>query len=299
MPPSLDDNSRRALRLARLSVMAGLFLAALKISAGWLAGSLAVLADGVESAGDVVASLILWVGLRVAARPADENHPYGHGRYEILAGQSIGVFLVLSGAWLIAGAVHRLGAPRETPQAFALWTLPISILVKLLLAFWKRRQGHAIGSAALQADAQNDWLDVLSGLVAMAALGLNLWQPDRFHDADAWGGAFVGALVVFLGFQVLRDASWALLDTMPAPARVDEVRAAALSVPGAWGIEKVFARKTGFQYHVDLHLEVDPASTVDQAHQVSGAVRRRIRATVPWVADVLIHIEPGKHNSDG
>ncbi len=299
MPTTLPDSTQRALLLARVSVLAGLSLAVLKISAGWLSGSLAVLADGVESAGDVVASIILWIGLRVAARPPDENHPYGHGRYEILAGQSIGVFLVLSGGWLIAGAVHRLGSPREVPQAFAIWTLAVSIVVKLFLARWKRRQGTALGSAALQADASNDWLDVLSGVVAMAALGLTLWQPARFHDADAYGGALVGLLVVFLGVQVLRDASYALLDTMPEPARVAEIRRAALAVPGAWGIEKVFARKTGFQYHVDLHLEVDPASTVDQAHQVSGAVRHRIRAAVPWVADVLIHIEPGKHKRDG
>jgi cation diffusion facilitator family transporter len=235
----------------------------------------------------------------VAARPADENHPYGHGRYEILAGQAIGVFLGLSGGWLIYGAIHRLDVQHETPQAFAIWTLVLSIVVKLFLARWKRAQAEALGSAAMQADAKNDWLDVLSGLVAMAALGLTLWKPQEFSQADAWGGALVGCFVVYLGIQVLHESSYALADTMPEGKRLEEIRSVALSVAGAWGIEKVHARKTGFQYHVDLHLEVDPESSVEAAHQVSGAVRRRIRDTIPWVADVLIHIEPGEHKSNG
>jgi cation diffusion facilitator family transporter len=269
----------------------------MKLAAGWWGNSLSVLADGVESAGDVVASLILWIGLRIASRPADDNHPYGHGRFEILAGQAIGMFLGLSGSWLIWGAWNRIGMPNESPNPLAIWTLVISIGVKLVLAQWKKRRALSLGSAALDADAKNDWLDVVSGLTAMLCLGLTIWQPSAFRDADAWGGALVGCLVVLLGLQVLSDSSYALLDTMPEGHRLEEIKAVALAVEGAWGIEKVHARKTGFQYHVDLHLEVNPNSTVCQAHQVSGAVRRRIRTEVPWVADVLIHIEPGNHET--
>jgi cation diffusion facilitator family transporter len=294
-----ESNKLSAQSLASLSIGVGIALAALKLAAGYYGNSLSVLADGVESAGDVVASLILWIGLRIASRPADDNHPYGHGRFEILAGQAIGMFLGLSGAWLIWGAWSRIGMPNESPNPLAIWTLVISIAVKLFLAQWKKRRAHSLGSAALDADAKNDWLDVVSGLTAMLCLGLTLWQPNTFRDADAWGGALVGCLVVLLGMQVLSDSSYALLDTMPEGHRLEEIKAVALAVEGAWGIEKVHARKTGFQYHVDLHLEVNPNSTVYQAHQVGGAVRRRIREEVPWVADVLIHIEPGDHNKDG
>lgn len=294
-----ESSHRSALSLAIVSISAGVLLAALKLAAGWWGNSLSVLADGVESAGDVIASLILWLGLRIASRPADDNHPYGHGRFEILAGQAIGMFLGLSGSWLIWGSYQRIGMPSETPNPLAIWTLVISVTVKLLLAQWKRRRALSLGSAALEADAQNDWLDVVSGFTAMFCLGLTLWQPQTFRDADAWGGALVGCLVVLLGLKVLSDSSYALLDTMPEGERLEEIKTVALAVEGAWGIEKVHARKTGFQYHVDLHLEVNPNSTVYQAHQVSGAVRRRIREQVPWVADVLIHIEPGDHKKDG
>ncbi len=293
------SSNHSAKSIAIISIAAGLSLAVIKLAAGWWGNSLSVLADGVESAGDVVASLILWIGLQIAGRPADDNHPYGHGRFEILAGQAIGMFLGLSGSWLIWSAWNRIGGVNEAPNPLAIWTLVISIVVKLLLAQWKKRRATALGSAALDADAQNDWLDVVSGLTAMLCLGPTLWQPQAFRDADAYGGALVGCLVVILGLKVLRDSSYALLDTMPSEERLEEIRAVAAKVEGAWGIEKVLARKTGFQYHVDLHLEVNPNSTVYQAHQVSGAVRRRIRDEVPWVADVLIHIEPGDYKGNG
>jgi cation diffusion facilitator family transporter len=168
----------------------------------------------------------------------------------------------------------------------------VSVAVKLALAYRKHSTAKRIQSAALAADAKNDWLDVASGLIAMTALALNAWNPARFPDADAVGCIVVGLLVALLGAQVLREASWQLLDTMPPSAMLEEIRGVALAVPGVEGIEKCFARKTGLQYHVDLHVEVAPSMTVAQAHAVGGRVRARVRETVPWVADVMIHIEP-------
>lgn len=273
-------------------MVAGFLLATLKISVGWLAGSLAVVADGVESAGDMVASMILWAGLTLAVRPADADHPYGHGRFEILAGQAIGAVLISSGSLLGWHSVHRLAEPQKTPESFAIWTLVISIAVKLGLAQWKRRAAMKLKSAALEADAWNDWLDVLSGGIAIIALGLNLWRPVQFGYADSLGGLLVAALVVFLGLSVLRDSSWQLVDSMPSPEMLAAIERVAMQVPGALGIEKCLARKTGFQYHVDLHLEVDPAISVEKAHVISGRVRSAIREKIDWVADVLIHVEP-------
>jgi cation diffusion facilitator family transporter len=271
----------------------------MKLTAGYLAGSLAVIADGLESAGDVVSTLILWVGLQVAARPADAEHPYGHGRYEMLAAQAIGVLLVVSGGVLGFAAYQRFRESQDAPEAWALGVLAVSIVVKLILARWKRNVAQASGSSALFADSQNDALDVASGCIAFLALGLAAWRPAEFFWADAVGGALIAGLVALLGVQVLVQSSYALLDTMPPPARLAEIREAALSVPGAWDIEKVHARKTGFQFHVDLHLEVDPHASVESAHRVAGAVRQNIRKQVPWVADVLIHIEPGKDKGSG
>jgi cation diffusion facilitator family transporter len=284
--------TQSALRIAKVSITVGLFLALIKITAGIIAGSIAVIADGVESAGDVVASLILWLGLRISAEPPDEDHPYGHGRFEILAGQAIGAFLIATGSLLGWQAVHHLQQPQIPPQPFAIWTVLLSIAIKLALARWKHSAAKQFRSAALQADAANDWLDVLSGCIAILAVGLNLYNPTVFSHADAVGGILIAILVVVLGLQVLRQSSWELLDTMPSPTMLAEIRNCALQVPGALGIEKCLARKTSFQYHVDLHLEVDPQLTVEQAHRISGAVRASIRTNIDWVADVLIHIEP-------
>lgn len=288
----MSPATQSALNIARASILAGLFLAIIKIAAGYLANSLAVIADGIESAGDVIASIILWLGLHMSAQPPDEDHPYGHGRFEILAGQAIGAFLIASGAILGWQAVLHLREPQATPQSFAIWTVVTSIAIKLGLARWKKSAAREFRSAALEADAANDWLDVLSGLVAIAALGLNLYDPNLFSHADATGGVIIAVLVVVLGFQVLRQSSWELLDTMPSPEMLAEIKACARAVPGALGIEKCLARKTGFQYHVDLHLEVASDLTVENAHRISGAVRSAIRKQIPWVADVLIHIEP-------
>ena len=266
--------------------------AILKITIGYWANSLAVMADGMESAGDVVASVILWLGLRMSAQPADEDHPYGHGRFEILAGQAIGAFLIASGAILAWQASIHLKQAQTVPEAYAIWTVVLSIMIKVGLARWKKKAARELRSAALQADATNDWLDVLSGLIAISAVGLNLWKPEQFSHADSVGGVVIAMLVVFLGIQVLRESSWELLDTMPSTEMLTAIKACAMEVKGTEGIEKCRARKTGFQYHVDLHLEVNPHLTVEAAHQISGAVRASIRKQIPWVADVLVHIEP-------
>ncbi|MBM3763546.1 MAG: cation transporter [Acidobacteria bacterium] len=288
----MDSATQSSLRIARVSIGAGLFLAVVKITVGILANSLAVIADGIESAGDVVASVILWLGLNLSAQPPDEDHPYGHGRFEILAGQAIGAFLIATGTIFAWQAILHARKPQTRPEAFAIWTLILSTALKLALARWKQRASKQFHSAALSADAANDWLDVLSGTIAILALGLNINDPITFSHADSIGGLLIAVLVVFLGFQVLRQSSRELLDTMPSQPMLDAIRACALSVPDALGIEKCRARKTGLGYHVDFHLEVDPQFTVERAHHISGAVRSAIRSSIPWVADVLIHIEP-------
>ena len=288
-----------ALKIARISIAVGLFLAVIKLIAGYFGGSHAVFADGVESAGDVVASLILWLGLRISAEPPDEDHPYGHGRFEILAGQAIGAFLIASGSIMAWQSYLHLKQPQVTPQAFAIWTVMVSVGMKIALGRWKFAAARKFRSAALGADAANDWLDVLSGTIAIIAVGLNLWQPARFSHADAIGGVAIAFLVILLGLNVLRESSWELLDSMPSEAMLEEIRACALMVAGVLGIEQCRARKTGLQYHVDLHLEVNPEMTVDAAHRISGKVRSAIREQISWVADVLIHIEPapGHHKN--
>jgi cation diffusion facilitator family transporter len=283
-------------RVALASMAVGTLLAVAKILIGWQAGSTAVVADGVESAADVLASALVLFGLSVAARPPDENHPYGHGRVEILSGLGVGLLLVATGTVIAQQSLLRLDRVREAPAAFAVWPLLASIGIKSALCAIKLRYGRRIRSAALVADASNDGVDILSGTVALIAVTLAIYDPARFTNADDYGGFAVGLIVILLGVRVVRESALQLMDTMPDEAKVQQIRAVAQEVPGVLGVEKCFARKTGLQYHVDLHLEVDPELTVRESHGIAAEARGRIKREIDWVADVLVHVEPyGMH----
>lgn len=281
-----------ARRIAIVSMAISAALAALKITVGWLAGSTAVVADGVEAAGDVVSSAVVFFGLALAAIPPDDNHPYGHGRIETLSGFTVGVMLALVGGGIAISSMQRLYVKATPPQGFAVYAMIVSIAAKSILSAVKFRIARKTGSNGLRADAWNDSVDILSGFVALAALSLTLMDPVRFLAADSIGGIIVGMIVIFLGLMVVRDSTLHLMDTMPPPELLHQVRRTALLVPGALGVEKCFARKTGLQYHVDLHLEVDPDLTVRQSHDIATNVRKRLQTDLDWVADVLIHVEP-------
>lgn len=272
-------------------------LAVAKILVGLAAGSTSVVADGLESAGDVVASAVVLFGILFAARPADVNHPYGHGRAETLAGLVVGLMLAAAGIGICSHSLQNVGELHPPPALYAIWPLIASILAKSALAALKYRYGQRTRSSALVADAWNDTVDIVSGSAALVAVGLTIYNPAQFLAADHYGGFAVGLIVIFTGLRVVRDTSLQLMDTMPDPGLTNEIRRVALTVPGALGVEKCFARKTGLQYHVDLHLEVDPNLTVHESHDIATRAREAIRRELDWVADVLVHVEPAATGS--
>jgi cation diffusion facilitator family transporter len=265
-------------------------LAALKITVGLMANSTAVVSDGVESAADVFASAIVLFGLSLAAKPPDAEHPYGHGRLETLSGLAVGIMLGFTGAGICFQAARHVNDP-QVPAAFALWPLIVSMIAKSGLAFTKFRVGRRIKSEALEADAWNDSMDILSAFTALVAVGIAVWNPAA-AVADHYGAFIVGVIVVSLGIRVVYQTTAQLMDRMPDGQMVDDIRRVAVKVPGARDVEKCFARKTGLRYHVDLHLEVDPEMTVRESHQIAHDVRARIVEELDWVADVLVHVEP-------
>jgi cation diffusion facilitator family transporter len=279
-------------RVALAAMTVNAALAAVKITAGLLGHSTAVVADGMESAGDVLASGIVLLGLTVAAKPADWNHPYGHGRVETLTGLFIGCMLCMAGVAISVTSLRHIGMPHVAPAGYVIWPLIGSAAVKSLAAGVKFHYGRKTRSAALLADGWNDCVDILSALAALVAVSLSILAPSRFVAADPWGGFAVGLVVVFTGLRVARDTALQLMDTMPGPEAMREIRRTASRVPGVRGVEKCFARKTGLQYHVDLHLEVDPEITVRESHDIATQVRVAIKESLPWVADVLVHVEP-------
>jgi cation diffusion facilitator family transporter len=279
-------------RVAATGMLVSGALAAIKIVVGMSGHSTAVVADGLESAADVMASGFVLFGLTLAAKPADENHPYGHGRVETLTGLLIGLVLVVGGALISWNSIRRVGQPHELLQAYVVWPLGISIAAKTGLAALKFHYGRKLQSDALKADAWNDATDTISALAALAAVGLSLSDSVRFAEADRYGGFAVGLIVITAGIRVARETAMQLMDTMPDARLIGQIREAAFAVPGVRGVEKCFARKTGFKYHVDLHLEVDPEMTVRQSHQLAHQVQLNIMARLEWVADVLVHVEP-------
>lgn len=269
-------------------------LAAAKISVGLIGHSTAVFADGLESTSDVLASGFVLLGLTLAAKPPDENHPYGHGRIEILTGLLIGLILTAGGGLISFGSYERLGTPHEPLHTFVIWPLIASLCVKICMALYKFHYGHTSGSAAIAADAWHDATDSLSAATALTAVSMELLAPDRFANADRYGGFLVGLIIVFAGVRVAYETAMQLMDTMPDDTRMAEIRAAASAVAGVRGVEKCFARKTGMRYHVDLHLEVDPEMTVRQSHELAHEVREEVLRRLDWVADVLVHVEPAR-----
>lgn len=292
MNPNHGQAKRAARRIAMISVLTSAGLALMKILVGWMAHSTAVVADGFESAGDVGSSTLVLFGLIVASKPPDEDHPYGHGRFEMLTGLAVGTMLGLAGVAICLNSLRGINEVHPAPALFGIWPLMISIAVKLVLSSAKFRYGRKIQSAALVADAWNDTVDMISGVAALTALGLTLFDPSRFIAADRYGGFAVGMIVLLTGIRVVRETSMQLMDTMPEESLMNRIRAMALEVPGVEGVEKCFARKTGFQYHVDLHLEVDPQMTVLESHDIATQVRIALKENLDFVADVLVHVEP-------
>jgi cation diffusion facilitator family transporter len=280
-----------ARRVATASIGISAALAVVKIVIGIAADSVALVSDGFESAADFFTSGLVLAGLWVASKPADQDHPYGHGRFETLTGLAVGAMLVVSGTAICVRALEQRH-DQHTPALFAIWPLIASIAVKAALSAMKFRFSRRIGSAGLGADAWNDVVDILSGAVALVAVLLSVFVPRKLSAADHYGGFAIGLIVVFLGLRVVRETVLQLMDTMPDVKQMAQIRGVALHVPGALGIEKCFARKTGLRYHVDLHLEVDPDLTVRASHEIAHAVKLAVKTEIPWVEDVLVHVEP-------
>lgn len=292
----VDAHAARRVVLAGMAVSA--VLATLNLVVGVLERSTSVVATGVEFAGDVLASSLVWFGVGLALKPADANHPYGHGRVETLAAFVAGLILALGGVGIAWTSLQAVGDVHPPPGRPAIAVLLVAIVARSAMSAMKFRLGRQIRSAAIVADAWNDAVDIFAAVVALTAVGLAIYDRARFLAADHYGGFAVGIIVVVSGLRILRDASLELMDTMPGGDLTSRARASAAAVPGVLGVDKVHARKTGLQYHVDLHVEVDPEMTVEASHAIAGAVRSHLKTELGWVADVLVHVEPASQQID-
>ncbi len=267
-------------------------LAALKILAGVFGNSYALIADGMESTSDIVTSLVVWGGLRVAVAPADERHPYGYGKAEALAGIVASAAIILAAVLIAVQSIREIRTPHHLPHWSTLVVLVVVVIVKEILARWAGGIGAETGSTSLQADAWHHRADALTSIAAFIGIAIGLVGGPGWEPADDWA-ALVACVVIFAsGLKLLVLAVRDLLDAAPPKEFEHQVRDLALGIDGVKAVEKCRIRKSGMAYFVELHVEVDGDASVAAGHVIGGKVRGALRQSPLRIADAFIHIEP-------
>lgn len=302
----VNDSTNIAQKTLNRNTLVGLAasvaLASIKMLAGVFGHSSALIADAVESLADTVGSLVVWQSLRVADRPADREHPYGHGKAEALATVFVGGLLFLAAGVIVLRAIDDIRTPHEPPAAWTLIVLIAVILVKEGLFRIVLRGATEHSSDAAKADAWHHRSDAITSAAALLGVGIAIagwrWlEMPRLVLADEVAAMIASVIIVITATKLIRPALHELLDgSMPEIAA--KVGITAGSVEGVRQIEKCYARKSGRGYHVDMHVQVDRDLPIHAAHSLGGKVRAHVRSVHPEVRDVLIHIEPEERGPD-
>jgi cation diffusion facilitator family transporter len=285
---------QRSLRATFLGLAANVALTIVKFLAGVFGHSQALIADAVESLADIFSSIIVWRGLVVAETPPDEDHPYGHGKAEPLAAAIVSAMLLLAAGLIAFHSLHGILVPRVAPSPWTLIILIVVIAVKESLFRFVLRESETVSSSAVETDAWHHRSDAITSAAAFIGISIALIGGKGYESADNWAALVAAFVIAFNGWRLLRPAFNELMDRSPDRELIGKIRAVAETIPGVGGVEKCFVRKMGYQFFVDMHLEVDPQMTVKNSHRLGHAVKDRVRAEVPSVRDVLIHIEPLK-----
>lgn len=273
-------------------MLVNLGLAVVKLITGILGRSYALIADAVESAADVVSSLVVWGGLRLSLRSEDDRYPFGYGKAEPLAGATVGLLLLGAAAGISIAAARAIRAPQR-PEPFTLIVLVLAIVVKEILFRHVRRVGQEVSSTAVTADAWHHRSDALTSAAAVVGIGVALLGGPGFEAADAWAAFASAGLIAINGLRILRESARDLMDRAPRAELVARIAATAAAVPGVTGIDKLRVRRAGLGVYVDIHVEADPGMSLHDAHVLSGMVKTALRAAVPETLGVLVHMEPG------
>jgi cation diffusion facilitator family transporter len=278
--------------MTQVGLLINALLAVVKIVAGIVGHSQALIADGIESTADVFSSLVVWSGLRIASRSADDEYPFGYGKAEPLAAAVVGLLLLAAAVAIALESIHQIRTPHLAPRPFTLAVLVGVVLVKEFLFRRVVAVGADLGSTAVQADAWHHRSDAITSAAAFVGISIALIGGRGWESADDWAALLAAGIIVANGIGVIRVAVHDLMDRAPGEEMLARVSAAALSVQGVRAIEKLKVRKAGMGYWVDLHVQADPTMPLEAAHVLSGMVKSAIRSAVPEVSGALIHMEP-------
>lgn len=288
----MADAIRRGIRSTQVGLLVNACLAVIKLIAGVLGNSYALIADAIESAADVFASLVVWGGLRIAARSADETYPFGYGKAEALAAAVVGLMLLGAAVAIAVEAAREIITPHHAPAPFTLIVLVGVIVLKEVLFRRVLHIGTEVESTAVTADAWHHRSDAITSLAAFIGIAVALIGGPGWESADDWGALVASVVIAVNGVRVMRPAVADLMDRAPHTDVIARVGAAARAVPDVCTIEKLMVRKTGLSYYVDIHVQADPLMSLHDAHVLSGRVKSAIRTAVTNVAGVLVHMEP-------
>jgi cation diffusion facilitator family transporter len=283
---------QQGIRAARTGLLVNTLLTLTKLVAGVLGHAYALVADAVESAADIFSSLIVWGGLRIAARDPDDDYPFGYGKAEPLAAGIVALMLLGAAFGISVAAIREIRTPHHAPAPFTLVVLVAVIVVKEVLFRRVLAVGEAVSSTAVQADAWHHRSDAITSAAAFVGISVALIGGTGWEAADDWAALAAALVIVVNALRLLRPAVDDLMDRSPRAELLERIAASASGTREVRAIEKLRVRKAGLGYLVDIHVQADPAMSLRDAHNLSGRVKTSIRAAVPEVQGVLVHMEP-------
>lgn len=289
-----NDNhpAHKGIQSIRQGIFANLILALVKGIVGFFGNSFALIADAIESTADVFTAGVVWVGLKAASKAPDEDHPYGHGRAEPLAGIVVAVSLIAAAIMIGVESIKNITKPHETPKAYTLIVLVGVIIIKEYLFRTVNKTADDIQSTAVKGDAWHHRSDAITSFTAAIGIIIALIGGKGYESADDWAALVAGVFIVYNAVHIFQPAFHEVMDKAPPQYFTNEVKDLARQVPGVKDVEKCFVRKSGFEFFVDIHIIVDGQMSVREGHDIAHAVKDYIIKHKPLIYNVLTHIEP-------
>jgi len=286
------SNTNSILKTTLIGVVGNFFLVIIKLSAGILGNSYALIADGIESIADIFSSILVFLGLKYSQKPADKNHPYGHGRIEPIITFSVVAFLVVSASFIAFQSIENINTPHELPKPWTLIILAGIIIWKEVSYRIVKSKGIEVDSTALKAEAWHHRSDAITSLMAFLGISIATIFGNGYETADDWAALGATLFILYNSYKIFRPALSELMDEHIYDDLIEQIRAESKKIDGVVDTEKCFVRKLGNGHLVDLHIIVDGKISVKEGHDISHSVKDHLINKLSKLQDVLIHIEP-------
>ncbi|WP_343330269.1 cation diffusion facilitator family transporter [Polaribacter staleyi] len=286
------NNEESAIKTTYFSLISNFILAIIKGLAGFFGNSYALIADAIESTTDIFASFLVLLGFKYAKRPADENHPYGHGKIEPLITFGIVAFLVVSATVIAYKSILNIQSPQKIPKTWTLIVLAVIIIWKEISFQIVIKKSKLTNSTSLKADAWHHRSDAITSVMAFIGISIAIIFGKGFEAADDWAALFAAGFILYNSYLILRPALGEVMDEQLYDDLILEIRKKSIEVPGVLNTEKCFIRKSGMKFHVDLHAIVNSEISVKVGHDIAHHLKDYLQAEIPNLGHILIHIEP-------